>query len=993
MKLKSVSKKFIHRTFIIHWVTIVFLSAHVFSAHAQRETRLDGEQGIFPDTKTWVFGSSVAAGDLNADGYADLVVGQSAFSLSPGSNEGKVHVYYGAPAGYQDNADAVLMGDTKPQSRFGSSVAVDDINNDGYADVLAGAENYSNGENSEGKIYLYLGSSAGISGTAVWSTEINQASAKFGSAIAKGGDVNLDGFNDVIVSASGYSNGESGEGVVLIYYGNSGGLQSQPQWLFEFNQANAQFGKSISSAGDVNNDGFTDIFIGANQYANGEADEGGAFLYYGSASGFSPNNIMFNGQQIGLVGPADIDWSTESNQANAKLGESVFRAGDVNGDGYDDIIVGAWGFNNGLVAQGRSYLFHGAPDSGGVSGMSSTPDWIGTGLAQSTSFGNLVSTAGDVNSDGYSDVLIGGPFYTNSPPFPAQENSEGSAWIYFGSSAGLSLGASSVTTAEADWQSESNNENALFGTWGGPAFDVDGDGIDDYFISAPGYDADNQSASFDGEGSVFVYLSGPAPEVVVTPTSGLNTSEGGGTATFSINLNVQPIADVSVNLSCPNPCEGSLSSTTLMFTGGVAGNWSTPQMVTVTGVDDFIHDGDQAYTIAVEPAVSSDSNFNGLDGTDVSLVNIDDDVPGITVLPSAGLYTTEGESTTFAIVLDTKPTSNVSLSLSSDSPSVADITSPQPAQIIFSPLNWSAAQNVTVTAQMDSSPDIGVVYHIVTDPAVSADADYNGLDPVDVAITNTIPSVSIAATDSLATEPGVDAGQFEITRVGNTNQPLTVSYMINSASTATAGVDYSALTGTVTIPIGQTSVQITVSPLNDSITEVDESVIVNLTGQANIYILGTQTSATVTIRDDDIPPTASFALDQQVAEGSTVTVNVRLAYNALVYPVSVPFTVSGSASYPADHNAQTGVITISSGTIGSYSFNTVKDSQSDDGEQVILTMGTPVNALPGAKTTHIVEIKDAGSNSSSSGGGAIDMILLLAALSGVFLTRVRSKSF
>src|SRR5213078_2451292 len=135
----------------------------------------------------------------------------------------------------------------------------------------------------------------------------------------------------------------------------------------------------------------------------------------------------------------------------------------------------------------------------------------------------------------------------------------------------------------------------------------------------------------------------------VTPTAGLVTTEAGGTATFTIRLNSQPTADVTIGLSSSDPAEGSVSPASLTFR---AANWATPQTVTVTGVDDFVADGNKAYTITTAPASSADSLYNGMDAANVSVTNTDNDVAGITVTPTSGLTTTEaGGTAAFNVVL------------------------------------------------------------------------------------------------------------------------------------------------------------------------------------------------------------------------------------------------------------------------------------------------------------------------------------------------------
>jgi hypothetical protein len=114
-------------------------------------------------------------------------------------------------------------------------------------------------------------------------------------------------------------------------------LSTTPNWTAESNQANAYFGFSVASAGDVNGDGFSDVIVGAYRFDNGQTDEGAAFVYHGSASGLSTTP----------------DWTAESDQDFAEFGFSVASAGDVNGDGFSDVIVGAWKFDNGEAMKVR----------------------------------------------------------------------------------------------------------------------------------------------------------------------------------------------------------------------------------------------------------------------------------------------------------------------------------------------------------------------------------------------------------------------------------------------------------------------------------------------------------------------------------------------------------------------------------------------------------------------------------------------------------------
>ena len=152
---------------------------------------------------------------------------------------------------------------------------------DGYSDVVVGARYYGNGEGSEGAAFVYHGSAGGLAMTVSTQLASNQAGALFGSSVASAGDVNGDGYSDVIVGALGYSHG----GAAFVYHGSAGGLAMIASVQLESNQVYASFGNSVASAGDVNGDGYSDVIVGADRYDNGEDNEGAAFIYHGNSDG------------------------------------------------------------------------------------------------------------------------------------------------------------------------------------------------------------------------------------------------------------------------------------------------------------------------------------------------------------------------------------------------------------------------------------------------------------------------------------------------------------------------------------------------------------------------------------------------------------------------------------------------------------------------------------------------------------------------------------
>ena len=231
--------------------------------------------------------------------------------------------------------------------------------------------------------------------------------------------------------------------------------------------------------------------------------------------------------------------------------------------------------------------------------------------------------------------------------------------------------------------------------------------------------------------------------ITVTPINGLITDEGGLTATFQVSLDSMPTDDVTIGLESSNTNEGTVAPASLTFTSL---NYNIPQTVTITGVDDVNLDGAVNYMITTNPAASADPEYNLRDASDVSVVNNDNEIPpptGITVAPVNGLITTEaGASATFTVVLQSMPSADVTVPLSSSNTAEGTVA---PALLTFTTANWNIQQTVTVTGQDDALDDNDVQYTIVTGDPSSLDAGYDALtanDVADVTVTNTDDDLS-----------------------------------------------------------------------------------------------------------------------------------------------------------------------------------------------------------------------------------------------------------
>lgn len=333
------------------------------------------------------FGYSVdTAGDVNGDGYDDVIVGAYHYK----EFTGRVYVYAGNANGLGTTPVFTVTGE-KPNTYFGRSVgAAGDVNGDGYDDVIVGAQAY---DSWTGRVYVYTGSPDGLAATPIFTASGEGPSNSFGRCAGTAGDVNGDGYSDIVIGAHSYGDFQ---GRVYVYAGSADGIGATPAFTATGEQANSHFGYSAGTAGDVNKDGYDELFVGADGQSN---NQGSVYVYAGSVSGLSAIPIF------------TVTGEGEHNH----FGHSVSTAGDVNGDGYDDVIVGAYGYSD---STGRVYVYPGNADE-----LSITPIFSATGEDPSSSFGRSVGTAGDVNGKGHTDLIIGACGY---------DDYTGRAYIYLG---------------------------------------------------------------------------------------------------------------------------------------------------------------------------------------------------------------------------------------------------------------------------------------------------------------------------------------------------------------------------------------------------------------------------------------------------------------------------------------------------------------------------------------------------------------------------------
>ena len=380
------------------------------------------------DEDNSLFGFSVAtAGDVNSDGYSDIIVGAGLHDSGAGSgaDRGRAYVYLGSPSGPATTATWIGSGDENI-AYYGYSVATaGDVNGDGYSDICVGAYRHDAGaglDANRGRAYVYFGSPSGPVTAPAWTGSGDQDGAFYGSSVATAGDVNGDGYSDIIAGASYHDSGAGSgadRGEAYVYLGSSSGPETTPAWTGSGDDDLALFGWSVATAGDVNGDGYSDMIVAApghNAGAGPGATRGRAYVYFGSPSG-----------------PATTAaWTGSGDQDGATFGFSVATAGDVDGDGYSEIIVGAPGHNadcSGMVFRGRAYVYFGS-----AAGPATTEAWTGSGDEDEALLGSSVATAGDVNSDGNSDIIVGAYAHDAGA---ASNAIAGRVYVYLGFSSSL----------------------------------------------------------------------------------------------------------------------------------------------------------------------------------------------------------------------------------------------------------------------------------------------------------------------------------------------------------------------------------------------------------------------------------------------------------------------------------------------------------------------------------------------------------------------------
>ena len=416
--LQSLLNKSIIMITAVASLTLLF-AVHSGTAYAENHTHILLESTMeFSPTDTDLFGASIAdIGDVDGDGTTDIAVGAPGHLIHRLS-AGDLYILFMNPNGTvrdhvvingEDHEDLnISVGD-----HFGQSVAnIGDLDNDGINEIAVGAPAHLVGDVGTGDLYiLYLNSD----GTVKNAVEINGETPNgpalenhdlFGHSVANIGDLDNNGINDIAVGAPDHPvNGvRTGTVYVILLNAEGGAISTVEINAMDFDgldslEADDKFGHSIAGIGDLNRDGIEDMVVGAPGHLVGDVGTGDLYVLYMNADGTVQHSAEINAQTHNGPDLGDQDL----------FGHSVGNVGDFDGDGINEIAVGAPGHLVGDVGTGDLYVLYMNTDgsikrTAEING--NTPN--GPELDQQSLFGSAVSSIGDLNGDGWSDLAIGG---------------------------------------------------------------------------------------------------------------------------------------------------------------------------------------------------------------------------------------------------------------------------------------------------------------------------------------------------------------------------------------------------------------------------------------------------------------------------------------------------------------------------------------------------------------------------------------------------------
>ncbi|SHE22346.1 Flagellar hook-length control protein FliK [Bathymodiolus brooksi thiotrophic gill symbiont] len=442
-------------------------------------------------------GTSVStAGDVNGDGLDDLIVGAHNADLSGKTDAGKSYVIFGKIDSTAINLSAigtggfVINGENANDSSGISVSTAGDVNGDGLDDLIVGAYRANlNSKAKAGKSYVVFGKtdnsainlSAIASGTGGFVINGDNAEDWSGISVSTAGDVNGDGLDDLIVGAykaDPNSRTDAGSSYVIFGKINSVAINLSAigtgGFVINGEHTNDWSGTSVSNAGDVNGDGLDDLIVGAfNANLSDKSSAGKSYVVFGKKDSTATELFAIANGTGGFV--------INGENTGDNSGRSISSAGDVNGDGLDDLIVGAQNVSlDGKSNAGRSYVIFGKKDGTAINlSTIGTGGFVINGESKDDRSSSSVSNAGDVNGDGLDDLIVGAHYADLS-----DKSNMGKSYVVFGKTDNTAINLSAITSGTGGFVIIGENENDWSGYSVSSAGDINGDGLDDLIIGA-----------------------------------------------------------------------------------------------------------------------------------------------------------------------------------------------------------------------------------------------------------------------------------------------------------------------------------------------------------------------------------------------------------------------------------------------------------------------------------------------------------------------------